>query len=65
MKEKLAACVTMQDSYEVFSSWETIDLIRFVTTLKNTKEYIDLTMRDDYLLYQAISILNNRGYQRI
>lgn len=55
----------MQDSYEVFSSWDSLELHKFVTVLERAKGYIDLTMRDDFLLGQAKNILDVRGYQHI
>jgi len=62
MKEKLSKCVTMQDSHEVLSEWDTIDLDSFVNALNKVKEYVDITMRDEFLLNQAAGILINRGY---
>lgn len=62
MKEQLSKCVSMQDSHEVFSSCHTDDIDNFVTALKNAQQYIDLTMRDEFLLNQAGGILVNRGY---
>jgi hypothetical protein len=56
MKEKLAACVTYEDSHKLFSSWDKSQLDNFIDSLKKAKCYIDLTMRDDFLLRQAESI---------
>lgn len=53
MKEKLNACVTMQDSYDLFKSLDTDVLKDFVDTLKKAKTFIDLTMRDDFFYSQA------------
>lgn len=64
MKEKLSNCVTMQDSHTVLSELDTIDLNSFVNALNKVKEYIHITMRDEFLLNQAAGILINRGYVR-
>jgi hypothetical protein len=63
MREKLAACVTFQDSHEVFTSMDCLDLNRFIKALTDAKEFIDLTMRDNFLLNQAESIYTSRGYR--
>jgi hypothetical protein len=63
MREKLAACVTFQDSHEVFTSMDSLDLNRFITALTSAKEFIDLTMRDNFLLNQAEYIYISRGYR--
>lgn len=53
MKEKLSACVSIWDSYELFKSLPKSLLEEFIGSLEKAKEYIDLTMRDDFLLMQA------------
>lgn len=60
MKEKLSACVTMADSHTVFSNADTNDIKKFISAVESVKEFIDLTMRDEFLLNQANSILNYR-----
>lgn len=63
MKEKLSACVTYEDSYKLFSSWDKPQIYNFITSLKSAKFFIDLTMRDDFLLRQAESIYIGKGYR--
>ncbi len=53
MKEKLNACVTSQDSYDLFKSLDTDVLKDFVDTLTKVKTFIDITMRDDFFYSQA------------
>jgi hypothetical protein len=53
MKDKLSACVTMQDSYDLFKSLDLEVLKDFVNALDATVKFIDLTMRDEFLLNQA------------
>ena len=63
MKETLAACVTYQDSHEVFSKWDANQFEKFINSLKSAKEYIDLTMRDEFLLNQAESMYVSKGFR--
>jgi hypothetical protein len=60
MKEKLSACVTWGDSDKVFKETPNASLRDFISALENAKDFIDLTMRDEFLLNQATSILNYR-----
>lgn len=62
MKEKLSACVTSNDSYKLFKSLDFSELALFIKALNHAKEYIELTMRDNYLLQQAEIEYENRGH---
>lgn len=57
MKEKLNKCNVWADSQRVFEETPN-DIIReFINALETAKNFIDLTMRDEFLLIQAHSYL--------
>jgi hypothetical protein len=53
MKEKLNKCVTWADSQKVWEDSPKHMVQDFVNALKKAKEFVDLTMRDEFLLTQA------------
>jgi hypothetical protein len=57
MKEKLNKCITLADSENVFKETSNGVIQEFINALENAKNFIDLTMRDEFLLTQAISYL--------
>jgi hypothetical protein len=57
MKEKLNKCVTWQDSQDVLKDTPKEVIREFINALETAKEFIDLTMRDEFLLSQAVSYL--------
>jgi hypothetical protein len=59
MKEKLNKCVTWADSQEVFKETPNGVIREFINALENAKNFIDLTMRDEFLLTQAISYIEH------
>lgn len=60
MKEKLASCSTVGEAMDFFKTLNKSTLNDFIVSLEKAKEYIDLTMRDDYMLNQAKWELSNR-----
>lgn len=62
MKEKLAKCFTIEDSWNYFQSLDSLEITKFVNALENAKNYVELTVRDNFLLEQAKHILTKRGY---
>ena len=57
-KEELNKCVTWEDARVFFKNLDTKDLRNFINSLENAKNFIDLTMRDDFLLTVAKSELD-------
>ncbi len=60
MKEKLIKCVTWSDSQKVWEESPRDMIQEFVDALKKAKEFVNLTMRDEFLLWQAESYLNTK-----
>ncbi len=60
MKEKLSACVSQGQSHLVFNNSSVNDIKKFINALESAKEFIDLTMRDEFLLDQAKYTLKYR-----
>ena len=57
MKEKLNKCNVWADSQKVFEETPNDIILSFINALENAKNFIDLTMRDEFLLTQAHSYL--------
>lgn len=53
MKEKLAKCVTSGDSHAVIKDTPSDELKEFHKALTGAKKFIDLTMRDEFILSQV------------
>jgi len=59
MKEKLNKCVTWADSQKVFEETSKGVIEEFINALETAENFIDLTMRDEFLLTQAILYIKN------
>jgi hypothetical protein len=59
MKEKLSKCMVWADSQKVFEETPNGVIREFIDALENAKNFIDLTMRDEFLLTQAQSYIQH------
>ena len=53
MKEQLEACNTIGDAIDLFKTWNKSQLEDFVNALEKANQYIELTMRDRFMLTAA------------
>ena len=59
LRDELDKCVTWADSEECLSKQKPDDLSEYISALEAVKQYIHITMRDQFLLEQAKRIHSN------